>query len=113
MDGKIRRILVQDCRRSVSGGHHIGQGTGTGTEQGDIPQTVTEIDGKLPKDELKKRADEMTRRYIQFISDPHELEEAMIQEKESEIEAEKLLTELREVRLKAQRCCYQEEKADR
>ena len=58
-------------------------------------QTVTEIDGKLPKDELKKRADEMTRRYIQFISDPHELEEAMIQEKESEIEAEKLLTELR------------------
>ena len=58
-------------------------------------QTVTEIEGKLPKDELKKRADEMTRRYIQFISDPHELEEAMIQEKESEIEAEKLLTELR------------------
>ena len=58
-------------------------------------QTVTEIDGKLPKDELKKRADEMTRRYIQFISDPHELEEAMIQKKESEIEADKLLAELR------------------
>ena len=58
-------------------------------------QTVTEIEGKLPKDELKKRADEMTRRYIQFISDPHELEEAMIQKKESEIEADKLLAELR------------------
>lgn len=58
-------------------------------------QTVTEIEGKLPKDELKKRADEMTRRYIRFISDPQELEEAMIQEKESEIEAEKLLAELR------------------
>ncbi len=58
-------------------------------------QTVTEIEGKLPKDELKKRADEMTRRYIQFISDPQELEEAMIQEKESEIEAEKLLAELK------------------
>ena len=36
----------------------------------------------------------MTRRYIQFISDPHELEEAMIQKKESEIEADKLLAEL-------------------
>ena len=70
MDGKIRRILVCKTAEKIGewGGHHIGQGTGTGTEQGDIPANSDRKLTGSSKDELKKRADEMTRRYIQFIS---------------------------------------------